>query len=254
METIGLIAAMPQESDALLRLIPEKQPAWTAGLRGYRFELFGRQCLLVESGIGLERAAQATRALIAAAHPHLLVSFGIAGATDSDLEIGDVVIAACSYLLEGDLAGQPRPLASLSAEAWHSATDLLGRRGAEVFHGVAISTRGSQLILPAGETLEHPVLEMETAAVAQAAYQANLPLLAIRSISDGPQAPLPFDLQAITGDDYQLRKAELIKTLLRRPQILLQAPGMLQNMGMAAEHAAIAVIAILGQPAPLISG
>ena len=253
METIGLIAAMPQESQALLSLIPEKQPARTGGLRGHRFEIFGRQCLLVESGIGLECAAQAARTLIASAHPHMLVSFGIAGATDADLAIGDVVIAACSYLLQDDLARQPRPLASLSAEAWHSATDLLARRGAEVFHGVAVSTRGSQLVQPAAEPLEHAVLEMETASIAQVAGEARLPLLAIRSISDGPQAPLPFDLQAITGEDYQLRKGELIKTVLRHPQILLQVPGMLHNVSMAAEHAAIAVIAVLGQPAPVLS-
>jgi len=42
---------------------------------------------------GIWRAAEATRKLIDAASPQLLVSVGIAGAVNADLEIGDVVVS-----------------------------------------------------------------------------------------------------------------------------------------------------------------
>lgn len=57
MLTIGLIAAMPQESGALLRLIQTTQPLTPKSLHGKTFELSGQPCLLVTSGMGLRRPA-----------------------------------------------------------------------------------------------------------------------------------------------------------------------------------------------------
>jgi len=45
---------------------------------GYRFRLDGRDCLLVQSGMGLKRAGEVAHALLAAASPQVLVSFGVA--------------------------------------------------------------------------------------------------------------------------------------------------------------------------------
>jgi adenosylhomocysteine nucleosidase len=253
METIGLIAAMPQESDALLRCIKEWKRTALGPFRGFRFQLLDRNCLLITSGMGLKRAMDATRTLLAETSPHLLVSFGIAGAVNNDLNIGDVVVAGNTCLLEKGLPGQFQSLASLSEAAWNAAAQVLRPDGARLLSGTAITTRGSQVVPHQLEKMTHPILEMETAGIAQVAAESGIPLLSIRSVSDGPRSPIPFDLEAILDDKDDLRIGTLLMMVLRRPQIIFQSRQMLQNTRKAADHAAKALVAILSQSSPVIS-
>ena len=252
MGTIGLIAAIPEESQALLRAIHVWEPARVGELRGYRFELSGRECLLIQSGIGLKRAIQTARALLAAARPQLLVTFGIAGAVNADLQVGDVVVAGRSCLLEQGIPGQFRPLVSLPADAWRAAEQVLAGRSARLFSGTALTTRGSQFVQPGRDELAHPILEMETAGIAQVAAEEHIALLALRAISDGPQAPLPFDPEAITDKDYHLRIGVLLKELIRHPGIILQARRINRNVRTAADNAALCLVAALSQSSPVV--
>lgn len=253
METIGLIAAMPQESEALLRCIKEGKRTALGPFRGVRFRLMDRNCLLVTSGMGLKRAMDGTRTLLAVTSPHLLVSFGIAGAVNDDLRIGDVVVAGNTCLLDKGLPGQFRPLASLSEAAWNAAAQVLQPDGARLVAGTAITTRGSQVVLQPLEEMAHPVLEMETAGIAQVAAEMGIPLVSIRSVSDGPQSPIPFDLEAILDEKYNLRIGKMLMMVLRSPQIIFQSRQMMQNSRIAADHAARALVAALSQPSPVIS-
>jgi adenosylhomocysteine nucleosidase len=253
METIGLIAAMPQESKALLRYIKKWKRITLGPFRAFRFQLMDRDCLLIISGMGLERAMEGTRALLAAACPPLLVSFGIAGAANADLSIGDVVAARSTCLLEMGQLGPFRPLASLSKEAWNAAAQVLLLGGARLVAGTAITTRRSQVLLESLEEVAHPVLEMETAGIAQIAAEMGTPLVSIRSISDGPQSPIPFDLEEILDEEYKLRMGRMLRMVLHRPQIIFQSQEMLRNSSLAAEHAARALVAALSQPSPVIS-
>ncbi|HEX7540571.1 MAG TPA: hypothetical protein VF352_00455 [Anaerolineales bacterium] len=252
METIGLIAAMPSESHALLRCIKGWKRVTLGKFRSYRFQISGRDCLLVTSGIGLKRAMDATRALLTETSPTLLVSFGIAGAVYEDLHIGDVVIAENTCLLDKNLPGQIQPLVTLSETAWEAAVQVLQPEGARLLAGTAITTRGSQGAPQQLEEMPHPVLEMETAGIAQVAAERGIPLLSIRSISDGPQSPIPFNLEAMMDDEYNFRVGKMILMVLRHPQIIFQSRQMLQNSRKAADHAARALVVALSQPSPVI--
>jgi nucleoside phosphorylase len=203
--------------------------------------------------MGVKRAMDSTRTLLAATSPHLLVSFGIAGAVKDDLRIGDVVVAGNSWLLDTGQLGMPRSLSSLSKEAWNAAAQVLQTDGARLLAGTAITTRGSQACSQSLEEIDHPILEMETAGIGQIAAEMRIPLVSIRSVSDGPQAPIPFDLAAILDEESNFRMSEVLKMVLRRPQIIFQSRQMMQNSKKAADHAARAVIAMLSQPSPVIS-
>jgi adenosylhomocysteine nucleosidase len=253
METIGLIAAMPQESQALLRCIGGWEKIVLGPFRAARFQLADRACLLLTCGMGLRRAMDGTRALLAAASPRLLVSFGIAGAVNLDLRIGDVVVAGNACLLELGQPGPLLPLASLSQAAREAAARVLQPDGVRLLAGTAVTTRGSQVVAPSLQEMPHPILEMETAGIAQVAAEAGIPLVAIRSISDGPQAPIPFDLEAMLDENDDLRPGRLLMTVLRNPRILFRSGQMMKNSRVAAEHAARAVVAVLGQPSPIAS-
>jgi adenosylhomocysteine nucleosidase len=253
METIGLIAAMPQESEALLRCVGGWKRIMLGSFQGVHFQLMDRDCLLVTSGMGQKHARDATLTLLAKTSPHLLVSFGIAGAVDDDLNLGDVVVARNTCLLENGFPGHFQSLASLSEAAWDAAAQVLLPEGAHMVLGTAITTRGSQVVLQGLQDMAHPVLEMETAGIAQVADKKGLPLLSIRSISDGPQSPIPFDLESILDKKDNIRIGRLLMLILRRPQIIFQFQRMMQNSRKAADHAAKALVAALSPPSPFIS-
>ena len=203
--------------------------------------------------MGLRRAALAARALIDAAGPQLLVSLGVAGAVDADLEIGDVVAARNTCLLDKHgLPGPFQPLAVLSETAWQAARLALQPGGAGLYYGTAVTTHASQFIRQRPQQLTNPVLEMETAAIAAVAAGQGLPLLSLRAISDGLRAPIPFNLERMLDGQDNLRTVEILKTILRHPGILPQLLRMGRNTRQAAANAALALLAILTQPGPVI--
>jgi len=250
--TIGLIAAMSQESAALLRRVRHWEKVSLGKLSVARFQLANRNCLLAISGMGVERAAECTRCLVAAAHPQLLISFGIAGAVNADLDIGDVVVSSSHCIWESGSATSPRPLVLLSAQANEAATQALQAEEARLVTGTAITTRGSQVAPAAVAGLANPILEMETAGIAQVATEAGIPLLSIRSISDGPRAPVPIDLEAMLDEQYNLKIGKLLGAVIRDPRLIGQSRPMMKNSAKAAHCCAVAVLAALNQPTTII--
>jgi len=253
METIGIIAAMPLESNALLRLIEPRERSDLGLYRCYRFRLLERAFWLLTSGMGRQRAERATRALIDAASPQLLVSVGVAGAVHADLEIGDVVVSRNTCQLDKGLTGPFQPLARLSEAAWQAAKQTLQPDGASLYHGTAVTTRGAQFIHQQPVQMENPILEMETAGIGGVAAGRGIPLLSLRGISDGPRAPMPFNLETMLDEQDNLRSGEIIKKLLGHPQMLPQLVRMGRNTRKAADNAALALVAALSQPGSVIT-
>ena len=197
METIGLIAAMTQESDAVLRCIKGWKRVAMKSFNAKCFDLSGQTCLLVTSGMGVRRASEAAQNLVEMAiprmaPPRILISFGIAGAVETLLQIGDVVTAEAVCRLEQGVPGPLQPLALWPEAAREAAVQALSRHGARLLSGTAVTTGGSQVTENQLEQLIHPILEMETAGIAQVAAEKGIPLLSLRAISDGPHAPIPL--------------------------------------------------------------
>jgi len=244
-EIIGLLAAMTDESNALIRRVSNWTRIKVSSFHGFRFDLAGLTCILVTSGMGVRRAAEAARILAAEHSPCLFISFGIAGAVEADLEIGDVVVANSFCVFE---AGPPEPLIPLGywpPAAMDAITHAIAGRKARLFTGTTITTHGSQPRHDQLGPLTHPVLEMETAGIAQIAARMGFPLLSLRAISDGPRAPIPFDLGEIMDKDTNLRIGRMLKALARHPGALIQAIQAKRNARIAEDHAAIALLAAL---------
>lgn len=251
MHTVGLVAAMPQESKALLKQVEGWKKRTISGFRVYSYPESGWDCRLIESGMGAERAADATWVLINAAKPKFLISFGIAGAVEEDLRIGDVVAAESTCMLQGNKLTAVQPLAKVSQPAWDAISAALKKEGVRLFRGTAITTRGSQWTGRHPGIPEHPVLEMETTGILHAAQESGVPLVVLRAISDGPAAPIPFDLASMMDEDYNLRIGRIIEAILRHPNILRQVLRMGKNSEIAARNAAIAVKALLSVQVPI---
>jgi nucleoside phosphorylase len=140
----------------------------------------------------------------------------------------------------------------LSESAWNAAAEALRLEKAQLFTGTAITTHGSQVVLKEGEEVPHPVLEMETAGIAQVAEEQGVPLLSIRSISDSPQAPIPIDLEAAMDEDDNLLNSKLFMMVLRDPKIIFQSGRMMNNSRIAADNAALALVAVLNETSAIL--
>jgi adenosylhomocysteine nucleosidase len=177
----------------------------------------------------------------------MLISFGIAGAVEADLEIGDVVLAEAVCSLDQGVPGSLMPLEPWPDAARKAAAEVLVTRGRQLFTGTAVTTGGSQVMKSQLGEMRHPILEMETAGIAQVAAEKGIPLLSLRAISDGPRAPIPFDLGEIMDEDANLQAGRLLKTIVRNPRIILQSMRMTQNIRIATNNAAAALVAALRQ-------
>jgi hypothetical protein len=91
----------------------------------------------------------------------------------------------------------------------------------------------------------HPILEMETAGIAEAAAERKIPLLSLRAISDGPCAPFPFNLNELMDKDANLHISGMLKVVVRHPRIILQSRQLVRNTRIAADNAAFALVAAL---------
>jgi adenosylhomocysteine nucleosidase len=245
---IGIIAAMPLECEAVLRCIKHSKRIRLGPLQSYRFSLSTQEIWLVRSGIGMKQARKAAQTLLDTLHPQTLISFGIAGAIRQDLKIGDVVHPKATWFLGEIQDAQKYELAQVSEPAWNAAAQVLLLKDAKLVQGIAITTRGSQIVPESLKAEDFPILEMETYGIAQIAAAKGIPVIAWRGISDNPLEPIPFDLNELVEDDSHLRVGKLIHMLIAHPRGLLQALRLQQNSIKAARQAAISLVAALSQP------
>lgn len=102
---IGIISAMQEEVQSLLESL-ENQKRVTKGMRTYYVgTLFNQDCVIVFSRWGKVAAAATTTQLINDYDVKEIIFTGVAGALDSSLNIGDIVIG--NELYQHDLNATP---------------------------------------------------------------------------------------------------------------------------------------------------
>ncbi len=239
---MAIVVAMRMEEKALLKLIGRHHAGRLGRLRTWSFEAGPCQCVLVRSGMGMEPARKATRALAESVRPGLLVSFGIAGAVGEGIAVGDIVAGERCCAWENRRLGPAFPLARLSETAQQAATRAAEACGARFFRGTILTVRGIHPAPPApGETA---VVEMETAAIAEEAAARGIPLVSLRAVSDTPREPIPFEMNG--GEEFHVQPLVLLGAILRDPRNIRRLLRLKRNSGRAARNLAQTVNAVLG--------
>lgn len=196
---IGILGAMDQEVALLQASLDNPEVVEWKHLTFYTGSLHGVEVVVVKCGIGKVAAAVATTALVDRFAPDYVVNTGSAGGFDTDLNIGDLVIATSvlhhdidithfGYTL-GQAAGMPATYESdetliLAAEqAAEQSLDVTTKRGlictGDSFIG---SDEAAARLREAFPTMT--AVEMEGAAIAQTCFMLSTPFLVIRSLSD----------------------------------------------------------------------
>ncbi len=206
---IGIIAAMPEELIHLIQNLDKPQEVQVMGNSYYTGTIGKTEVVLVQSGIGKVMSAMSVAVLANHFQVEAIINTGSAGALAEGIAVGDVVIAdklvyhdvdvtAFGYAY-GQMAQQPLYFESdktFVAKIQESLSQL-----DQNWHLGLIATGDSFI---AGDDKIASIkshfpdvlaVEMEGAAIAQAAQALDLPFLVIRAMSDNAnhEASISFD-------------------------------------------------------------
>ena len=199
---IGIIGAMDKEVNDLKALMENDslEVKTVAGMEFWSGRLSGHEVVLVRSGIGKVNAAVAASILADTFKVRAIINTGIAGSLDSQIDIGDIVLATDALEHDMDVTGlgYERGIVPDQEISIYEADEKLRKTATKVcekvnpdikvFEGRVIS--GDQFISKKEvkddlvSTFKGMCTEMEGAAIAHTAWLYNVPYLIIRSISD----------------------------------------------------------------------
>jgi adenosylhomocysteine nucleosidase len=176
------------------------------------FDLFkanfgSNEVTVLLTGMGGENAEEAMRTLPIEMHD-VCISTGLAGALESSLKPGDVVVARTSKTLDQKLR--------VASDA--VLVDIALACGARA---VNIQLTSEKVVATADEKHElsarGSVVEMETSHVLAAAEKYHVPVVAVRAISDAAEEDLPVDFGCLLDSRGHLKYGGLLKEVGLHP-------------------------------------
>jgi len=240
-DNIGIVVAMPEELRPILRRFATHRKEQTGQFPVYLLRLDGRSLTIIQSGMGVQKAAAATNELIRYATPRILISAGFAGGVRKGLAVGDVVLAGQSLALSEGVLSDAGTLGSESLLA--ALAEHFSGHPFRIAGGTTITTRSIVRKRTADQQIAqeivNPVLDMETSAVAETAARNGIPLVAIRAISDAAEEELLFSLDEITDRNQNIRIRKVLITIAKNPCILPQMLRLAKNSKRAGSNLAI---------------
>lgn len=209
---VALVVATAQERRPLQRRLAAARQGRAGDFRVVVGGLAGRAVVLIQAGIGRDRAR---RALLAASHQfsfRAALSLGFAGGLAETLCVGDVVCPA-AVLLDDGRTGQSFGVAPAQA-AVRAALAAAGIR----IHDGPLLTVDDPLRTPEVKRAAHRrtgavAVDMEAAGVAEAARDLGIPWLAIKAVVDAAGEALPEFLAGCTTAQGELRWRGLLRGL-----------------------------------------
>jgi adenosylhomocysteine nucleosidase len=199
-----LVVALAVERSALQGSLESRRCGRLGNRPVVRGRLAGRDVLLVQAGIGQDRAREAVVAACREFDVQAAWSLGFAGGLSERLRPGDLVFPA-AILDETAPAGCP-----LTAGPSHAAVCAALRRADFPVETGALITVTTALRTPdekrtVARRSGAAAVDMEAVAVAQSACDLGIPWAALKAIADGIDDPLPSFLAACTTRQGNLR-------------------------------------------------
>ena len=206
---IGIIAAMPEELKLLVEHLEMAEKHRRLGHVYYTGRIKHHEVVLVESGIGKVMSAMSMAVLVNDFKVTAVINTGSAGAVASGLEIGDVVVADRLVYHDVDVTAFGYDYGQMARQPlYYEASRYLVEKMKAVLEKTQQTSRvgliatGDSFI--AGQDKIDQIkahfpdvlaVEMEGAAIAQAAHSLGLPFMVIRAMSDtaSHDANITFD-------------------------------------------------------------
>lgn len=192
---IGIIFALKEELNELLKILTLKKETKKYDLTFYECTLDNKEIILVESGMGKVNSARAAQVLIDIMNVNYILNVGVAGSLDSNLKVCDIVVGEKLVQYDYDV----EPLGYKKSEipgigVYINSDEYLLKLSKDIetetntYFGIIAS--GDKFITD--EEMSKKIAseynaiccEMEGAAISQVCYLSKVPFIVIRAISD----------------------------------------------------------------------
>ena len=215
---IGIIAALKDEVRDIKNNMTQVETSEKAGMTFYKGMLYGKLVVAVMCGVGKVNAALCTQALADLFNVDCVINVGVGGAVAKGLTVGDIVISKDSvqYDMDASAFGHPRgeipnmdmtffPADERLIELAKEAAALVGR---VMTADLGVDSQALKQELT--ELFGGACVEMEGAAIGQAACINHIPYIVIRSISDNADG----DLVETYQNNFQMSVVNAAKMVL----------------------------------------
>jgi adenosylhomocysteine nucleosidase len=237
----GLVFALGIEAGGLQDLLDGLVTTRGPGFVARQGTLGDRQVVLMLSGPGRASAARATEALLDGHRPELVISAGFAGGLDPKLQRGDIVLA--DTLLD-EAAGSFAMQRNLVPAALAATRGVYLGRLLTVDRIICLPEEKRALGVAHGAL----AVDMETFAVAEVCRRREVPLMAVRAISDTADDLLPPDLERLIAQKTAAaRWGAALGSILKRPSRVKDLLVLQHRALEAAERLAQFLAALIGQ-------
>lgn len=225
---IGIIGAMEEEVAILKDKLIELEEINIAHVIFYKGKLQGKEVVLTQSGIGKVNVAISTTLLIEKFKPELVINTGSAGALDTSLNVGDIVVSDMVSYHDADarafgyqLGQIPQMPAQFTADKqlYDKAIIAINEQNLVAKTGLIVS--GDSFIGTSEQRLQIKTnipqamaAEMEATAIAQTCYQFNLPFIITRAISDLADGDAGITFEAFL-EKAAISSSKIVESLIK---------------------------------------
>src|SRR5262252_2463300 len=228
---MAIITACAHEAALVRRrLRVQRRLTGTAGML-WQGTLCSQEVVLLQCGMGPERAAQAV--LWLGQHYQLagVLSVGFAGGLQAELARGDALLV--THILVQDEVARTARLAVGSgirpdARLAHIAAMAVAQAAVVSHTGTLLSTTAVVALAAAKQALgQHSgalAVDMESYSIGQMATQSHIPFAVLRTIFDASHENMSLPVATCTTADGSLRPFRLMGCLACRPHLVLQLP------------------------------
>jgi adenosylhomocysteine nucleosidase len=219
----AITVAVPHEAAGILKMMSPRAEVRAPGIRAWEGRLGEEEVVLLQTGIGLQRARRAAQFLTERYPLTHLLSTGYCGGLREELLSGHAVVAESLVA-----AGEPGLVLS-DAGLMKAVEAALKKRDIPFSRGILLTS--PQPILRTAEKEKAArqtgatAVDMESYPLILSAAQKKIASVTVRFIVDALQDELT-DTEAFLDDQARVKPMGLVKEVIRRPKILLTLPGL----------------------------
>jgi adenosylhomocysteine nucleosidase len=241
---IAVIAALHQELAWIRKQFPWESAGEQDGIRFYSGSLGGKLVTLIASGVGTERAAQATRLAMERWSVGAVVSIGFAGGIAPEAVAGRLILPdnvrkirfpqaeGGAFRAKGGAAPDSAPSTQDSPLNICADARLLALARSAASRVKVEPLGGTLLTVPAVVSTKEAkkqlhvrfgavVVDMESAAVGEVCAEHSVPCLYLRCVTDGPEDEIPIAPEISAAFRGRINVPALLAGIARRPKVAL---------------------------------
>ena len=211
-QPLGIIFALPIEAHTFERRLGNATKYQGQKSVIYEGHVFDHPVVWTISGVGQEAARNAAQLIIDGHQPHTLISAGFAGALAPHLEHGTVLVP--ERILD-DNQQCIYPLGHSDQSLWPG-ENIIDSKATLITVDSVITSKEKKAKLR--QESHADLVDMESAAVALVAQNANVQFLAVRAISDTSEEALPPEVSRLSQPQSPMHRfGAALAAITRRP-------------------------------------